>query len=508
MFSFPLLTTIVFLPLAGALGILTCWRNDLWCRRITLSVMMADMLLVMSLFALNTHQGTAGFPGGWLRIEDFAWIPAFGARFTLALDGISLMLILLTAALGILAVLVSWKAVTQHVTAFHFFLLIMQTGVLGVFLSTDILLFYLFWEAQTIPMFFLIGVWGHDRRIYATIKFALFTIAGSLLMLAALLSLYILHGRQSGHYTFSLLQLTSTTFSSPVELLLFAAFTIAFAIKAPLIPVHTWLPDAHTEAPTAGSVILAGILLKTGAYALLRFAFPLFPDAACFFTPWLICLGLAGVFYAGWIALAQKDVKRLVAYSSISHMGLIVVGLAVWNLTSLSGSLLQMINHGITTSALFIMIGMLDERLHTRQLSDMGGLWKTIPVWSAFFLFFTLASLGLPGLNNFVGEILILAGTFSARPWAAVIGFLGLLWTVAYSLRMIHESLWGEPRTPRPQNIPDLTLRELIILAPLCMMVFWLGLHPGPALDILQNGVSSLLTHNARLAALTSSILP
>ncbi len=508
MISFPLLTTIVFLPLVGAAGVLALRNRDIGCRYLTIFVMAADLLLVMSLFALNTHQGGIGLPGRWMRIEDFAWITAFGARFTLALDGISLMLILLTAVLGILAVLISWKSVTRHVAAFHFFLLVMQTGVLGVFLSTDLLLFYLFWEAQTIPMLFLIGVWGHDRRIYAAVKFAIFTIGGSLLMLTALLSLYILHGRQSGHYTFALFDLMQTTFHGPVELLLFAAFTLAFAIKVPLLSLHSWLPDAHTEAPTAGSVILAGILLKTGAYALLRFAFPLFPDAARFFTPWLICLGLAGIFYAGWIAFAQKDIKRLIAYSSIAHMGLIIVGVAVWNLMSLSGSLLQMLNHGLTTSALFILIGMLDERLHSRQLSDMGGLWKTAPVWSAFFLFFTLASLGLPGLNNFVGEILILVGVFSVRPWTAVIGFCGLLWTVAYSLHMLHESLWGEPRAQRPQDIPDLTLRELAVLTPLCAAVIWLGLHPGPVLDILQNAASGLMTHGASLAALTPPAFP
>ncbi len=265
-------------------------------------------------------------------------------------------------------------------------------------------------------MFFLIGIWGHEQRIYATVKFALFTISGSLVMLLALLSLHLLHASQTGETTFALPQLMQTSFPLPLELTLFGAFALAFAIKIPLIPVHTWLPDAHTEAPTAGSVILAGLLLKTGVYALFRFAFPLFPMAAQFFTPLLLILGLTGMFYAGWIAFAQEDLKRLVAYSSISHMGLIVVGLGVWNVTTLSGSLIQMINHGITTSALFILIGMLDERLHTRQLSDLGGLWKTIPVWSGFFLFFSLASLGLPGLNNFVGEILILVGTFKERP--------------------------------------------------------------------------------------------
>ena len=491
-----LLGIIVFLPLMGGLGALACRQNVRACRLLALTVMLTDLVLVLSLFALSPH--TAGIAGNWLRIEDYSWMDSLGIRFTLALDGISLLLILLTTALGALAVLVSWKEITDHVAAFHFFLLAMLTGVLGVFLATDLFLFYLFWEIQAIPMFFLIGIWGHERRIYATVKFALFTISGSLVMLLALLSLHLLHARQTGETTFALLQLMHTSFSPALELALFSAFVLAFAIKIPLVPVHTWLPDAHTEAPTAGSVILAGLLLKTGVYALLRFAFPLFPHAAQFFTPLLLVLGLTGIFYAGWIALAQEDLKRLVAYSSISHMGLIVVGIVVWNITTLSGSLIQMINHGITTSALFILIGMLDERLHTRKLSELGGLWKTLPVWSGFFLFFSLAAIGLPGLNNFVGEILILVGTFTDRPWAAVAGFIGLLWTVVYGLRMLRKSLWGKAG-PRPE-IADLTHRELAILIPLCLGVFWLGLHPGPALEIIGTALAGLNTATGPLA--------
>jgi NADH-quinone oxidoreductase subunit M len=488
----PLLGIIVFLPLAGALGALACRQNEQACRRLSLTVMLTDIVLVLSLFALDPGPLPAGLAGNWLRVEDLSWMDSLGIRFTLALDGISLMLILLTTALGALAVLVSWKEITDHVAAFHFFLLAMLTGVLGVFLATDLFLFYLFWEIQAIPMFFLIGIWGHERRIYATVKFALFTISGSLVMLLALLTLHLIHARQTGETTFALRQLMLTSFGLPLELALFAAFSLAFAIKIPLIPIHTWLPDAHTEAPTAGSVILAGLLLKTGVYALLRFAFPLFPIAAQFFTPLLLILGLTGMFYAGWIALAQEDLKRLVAYSSISHMGLIVVGLAVWNVTTLSGSLLQMINHGITTSALFILIGMLDERLHTRKLSELGGLWKAIPIWSGFFLFFSLASIGLPGLNNFVGEMLILIGTFTERPWTAAAGFIGLLWAVVYGLRMLQKSLWG--KAGLRHGIADLTSRELAILIPLCLGVFWLGLHPAPALEIMGTALAGLNT--------------
>ncbi len=483
----PLLGTIVFLPLFGALAALLYWHNERTCRLLALTVMLADLVLVLFLFTLTPHfREPAG--GNWLRVEDFSWMDALGIRFTLALDGISLMLILLTTVIGALTVLISWNEIKEHVAAFHFFLLAMMTGVLGVFLAMDVFLFYLFWELQSIPMFFLIGIWGHERRIYAAVKFALFTISGSLVMFLALLGLHLLHARQSGETTFALHQLIQTSFNLPLELTFFAAFALAFAIKIPMFPLHTWLPDAHTEAPTAGSVILAGLLLKTGVYALLRFAFPLFPHAAQLFTPLLLILGLTGIFYAGWIALAQTDLKRLVAYSSISHMGLIIVGIAVWNLTTLSGSLLQMINHGITTSALFILIGMLDERLHTRRLSDLGGLWKTLPVWSGFFLFFSLASIGLPGLNNFVGEMLILIGTFTRQPWAAAAGFIGLLLTVVYVMRMLRESIWGEARIS--PGIADLTGRELTILIPLTVGALWLGLHPGPALELFGTALT------------------
>jgi NADH-quinone oxidoreductase subunit M len=400
---------------------------------------------------------------------------------------ISLVLVLLTAFLTVLCVLVSWKQITTRVGAFHFFLMIMETGILGVFLANDLFLFYLFWEVQLIPMFFLIGVWGHENRVYATIKFILYTIAGSLLMLAALIGLYILHGTQTGQYTFSLSQLISTRLPLATEKWLFAAFLLAFAIKVPLVPVHSWLPDAHTEAPTAGSVILAGLLLKTGAYALLRFAFPLFPTAARMAVPLLLGLALVGLFYAAWIALAQKDLKRLVAYSSISHMG-------SWSwaprpgFLTLSGAVLQMVNHGLTTSALFILVGMLDERVHSREMENFGGLWSKMPVFSAFFLFFCMASLGLPGLNNFVGEILILIGTFSSWPWVAGLGFAGLLFTVIFMLWVVQRTLFGETRDPhiRGQAVLDVTGREAAILVPLAAAVLFIGLFR-PILALLRS---------------------
>jgi NADH-quinone oxidoreductase subunit M len=487
---FPILSVIIFLPTLGGLLALAFRRQPQFCRWTSLFVTLADLLLVFLLLTLNLKP-QSGPTGTWWRAEDFLWIRRYGIHYSLGLDGISLVLILLTSFLGVLCVLISWKEIRERVGAFHFLLLTMQTGVLGVFLSTDLFLFYVFWEVQLFPMFFLIGIWGHERRIYATIKFVLFTMTGSLLMLIALIGLYLAHGAQTGHYSFSLSQLMQTSLSPATEILLYATFLLAFAIKIPVLPVHGWLPDAHTEAPTAGSVILAGLLLKTGVYALLRFAVPLFPMAAKFSMPLLLALGLGGLFYAAWIALAQKNIKRLVAYSSIAHMGLILIGIAVWNILTLSGALLQMINHGLTTSALFILVGMLDERTRTRELADFGGLWKGMPVFSAFFLFFAVASMGFPGLNNFVGEILILVGAFKGNPLVSVLGFGGLVFTVVYILWMIQQTLFGEPR--KEHTLWDVTSREAVILVPLAFSVLFIGLYPGPILNLLQGSVHGLL---------------
>ena len=494
MYNLPLLTAILFLPLLGSLLVLVFRRRPLACRWASLLVALADLALVVGLFTLNL-QAQTGPTGKWMLAEDFPWIERFGIRYSLGLDGINLMLILLATFLTVLCVLVSWRQITERVGGFHFFLMFMETGILGVFLSTDLFLFYLFWEIQILPMFFLIGMWGHEKRVYATLKFIIYTIFGSLLMLAALIGLYVIHGAQTGIYSFALNQLIQTTLSPALEITLYAAFLLAFAIKIPLIPVHSWLPDAHTEAPTAGSVILAGLLLKAGAYALLRFAFPLFPSAAKSSVPLLLALGLVGLFYGAWIALAQKDMKRLIAYSSIAHMGLVVIGISVWNILTVSGAVLQMINHGLTTSALFILVGMLDERVRTRELADFGGLWTKIPIFSAFFLLFAMASLGLPGLNNFVGEILILIGTFQKWPWAAALGFAGLVLTVIYILRLVQETLFGETRNAKikEQWLEDITAREAAILAPLAAAVLFIGLYPAPILNLIQGPIEALM---------------
>jgi NADH-quinone oxidoreductase subunit M len=481
-----LLVVIVFFPLAGSLLALAAGRQPRLCRWVSLSLALMELALISLLFFLDLKPHT-GPTGAWLLAVDYPWLEGLGARFSLGLDGLSLMLLWLTAFLTVISVLISWTAITSKVGLFHFFLLFLEGCLMGLFMATDLLLFYLFWEIQLIPMFFLLGVWGHAKRIYAAVKFVLFTFGGSLFMLIALLALYVIHGHQSGEYTFSLYQLSQTRLSPTAEGWLYAAFLLAFAVKIPLVPLHTWLPDAHTEAPTAGSVDLAGLLLKTGFYAFFRFAFPLFPGAAQASIPLLLSLGLVGMFYAAWIALAQTDIKRLVAYSSIGHMGLMVIALGIWNLMALSGSLLQLFNHGISTSALFVMVGMLDERLGSRNFQDMGGLWKQMPVFSAFFLFFALSSMGLPGLNNFVGEILILLGAFQVRPLIAVLAFVGVLLTVIYILRMVQDSLFGAARHEQP--LPDINPREVLILAVMALPVLFIGLHPGPVLRLFESSL-------------------
>jgi NADH-quinone oxidoreductase subunit M len=490
---FPWLTVILFIPLGGSFVALCLARRPKICRWTSLLVSLADFFLVVWLFPLSLRW-EVGAGRHWLLSEDRPWIESLGIHYSLGLDGISLMLILLTALLTVLCVLVSWKEINSRVGTFHFFLLFMETSIMGVFLATDLFLFYLFWEIQIIPIFFLIGIWGHDERIYATVKFILFTLGGSLFMLIALIGLYLTHGAKTGDYTFSLYQLTQTPLAPSTEFWLYAAFLLAFAIKIPVFPVHTWLPDAHTQAPTAGSVILAGLLLKTGAYGLLRFGFPLFPVAAKFSVPLLLGLGLIGLFYAAWIALAQKDIKRLVAYSSIGHMGIVVIGIAVWNSITLSGATLQMINHGLTTSALFILVGMLEARVHTREIANFGGLWRKMPGFSAFFLFFGMASLGLPGLSNFVSEFLVLIGSIKAWPLITGFGFTGLVLTVIYTLTVVQKTLFEETRneTFKEQAFSDITVREVLILAPLAVAVLFIGLHPQPVLDLFAGPVDGL----------------
>lgn len=496
MFQVPLLSLLILLPLFWGVLLGLCARRMETCRNLALAGALLELILAISLLWLSGGQHSG--PGSWLFWEDLAWLPALGIRYTLGLDGVSLLLVILTAFLQVICVLISWRRIDDRPALYYFLLLLMQSGVNGLFLAQDLFLFYLFWELQIIPMFFLVGIWGHERRIAASLKFAIFSFSGSLLLLVGVLGLYAVHASQTGNNTFSLAALAAHPPAMQAQLWIMAAFLIGFGVKIPLIPLHTWLPEAHTQAPTAGSVLLAGVLLKTGAYAIFRVALPLLPLAASRVSGLIILLGLIGLFYAAWAARAQIDLKRLVAYSSIAHLGLVMLGLAVWNRLSLNGALLQMINHGLSTSALFIMAGMLQERLGSRRLAEMGGLWGAMPRLSAFFLFFAMASLGLPGLNNFVGELLILLGAYQAHPAAALAGFVGLLWGVIYILHMVQETLFGPRR--KEANPPDLNGREILVLGIFAALILFIGLHPGPVLDLIEPTVNAMLNQGPALA--------
>lgn len=485
----PWLTVSLALPLAGALFCALLRRSDQACRWTGLITTLAVFLLTLGLFILAPDQ--AGGPGGrWFLYEDAAWIDRFGIRYTLGLDGLNLLMLLLTGFLQVVAVLIAWP-VTRRVPFFIALLLLLECGVIGVFLSLDLILFYLFWEVMLIPMFLLIMIWGYRNRNYAAIKFFLYTLAGSLLMLIGIIALHLLNLEQTGVPTFSLLTLRETLLDPTTEAWLFAAFMIAFAVKVPIFPFHTWLPDAHTEAPTAGSVDLAGLLLKTGAYAMLRFGFFLFPSAAMDSLPLFAVLALIGLFHASWVASVQQDIKRMIAYSSVAHLGLVILGFASWNILSIEGSILLMTAHGVTTGGLFALVAMLELRTGSRQLGDLGGLWHCAPRLSAIILLFSLSSLGLPGLANFSGEILILLGAFKAHPVWGILAMCGVVFAAIYTLRMVRGVLWG----PQGKSVycEDINLREATILIPMILFVLWIGLYPKTFLDPLHGHVKQII---------------
>jgi len=490
MTDLPLLTILILLPLVGAICLFPFRKQEANVKGVALSLGLLELMIAGSAWYTSGSHPPGKAPAGFFLFEDLPWIDSIGIRYTLGMDGISLLLVIMTALLTLMGMLVSWHAITKHATLHYVMLLVMESGIMGVFLSLDLFLFYLFWELMLIPMFFLIGIWGHGRNIYSAIKFFIFTLGGSLLMLLAIIGIYLIHGSQNGLYTFSLSALIGTKLDPVVGLWLYAAFLLSFAIKFPLVPLHTWLPDAHTDAPTAGSVILAGLLLKTGAYGLIRFGYPLFPQAARSLTPLLIVMAVSGILYTAWIAFSQKDMKRLVAYSSVGHMGFVALGIAAWTPVAVSGSVLQMVSHGITTPALFAMVGMLAERTGTLEIRDYGGLWSKVPVLSFFFMLFAMASAGLPGLNNFVGEFLILAGSYKVAQTATILAFLGLVLSLVYTVRLVQELLFQEER--KPLAITDLTAREIGILTVLALGVIFIGLHPGPLLDMLAVPVGIL----------------
>ena len=406
------------------------------------------------------------------------WIPAFGVSAHLVMDGLAFILLLLTGFLGVIAVACSWREIQSHVGAFHFSLLAVITGVSGVFLARDLLLFYFFWELMLVPMYFLIGLWGHERRIYASVKFFVFTFIGSLLMLAAILGLVFLHQRSSGVLTFDLPYLIRTPLTPAEAGWLMAGFFLAFAVKLPVVPFHTWLADAHTEAPTGGSVVLAGLLLKTGAYGLLRLALPLFPLSSMGFAHAACALGVISILYGAFLAFAQNDFKRMVAYSSISHMGFVLLGIYAGNEIALQGAVMQIVCHGVSTGGLFFLAGSIQERTHTRDLGRLGGLWETAPRLGGFTLFFALAALGLPGMGNFVGEFLVLLGAFKAFPALAIAASAGFVLSTVYALRLVQESVHGPNR--EQWRLPDLSAREVAALGVMAGVILWLGLYPRP----------------------------
>ncbi|MEO6667652.1 MAG: NADH-quinone oxidoreductase subunit M [Nitrospiria bacterium] len=481
--NYPILSLVVFMPVVGALAALFL-RSEVLVRWLALGTALLTFVASLPLwmaFDRTTH--------AFQFIEKYEWIPTFNINYAVGVDGISLLLVLLTTALSPIVVLCSWNAIDRRVKEFMMALLLMETAMLGVFVALDFVLFYVFWEAMLIPMYLIIGVWGGPNRIYAAIKFFLYTLVGSLLLLVAMIALYF-----AGGHTFSIpaLMAQAPSYAPAFQFWVFLAFFLAFAVKVPMFPFHTWLPDAHVEAPTAGSVILASVLLKMGGYGFVRFCLPMLPHASAVFTPLILVLSVIAILYGGYMALAQTDLKKLIAYSSVSHMGFVTLGIFVFTVQGIEGAMLQMINHGITTGALFLCVGMLYDRTHSRQIADYGGVAKTMPIFATMLVIFSLSSLGLPATNSFVGEFLVLLGAFITRPWFAVVASLGIILAAVYMLWMVQRVAFGDAN-PRNAHHPDLNLRELATVVPLLVAVFWIGVYPEPLLDVLHVSVDHLL---------------
>ncbi|MBD9375344.1 NADH-quinone oxidoreductase subunit M [Rhizobium sp. ARZ01] len=478
----PLLSLIVFVPIAGA-TVLMFLRNDDAVRWAALAATLLDLALCIAMLAgFDTTTHAMQF------VERRPWVPALGITFSLGVDGISALFVFLTALLGAVCVLASWVAIDSRVKAFMVSLLVMQALMLGVFCALDLFLFYVCWEAMLIPMYLIIGVWGGEGRVYAAFKFFLYTLAGSLLFLVGVIVLYLQGGK-----TFDILALTAQDLPFEIQAWLFFAFLVAFAVKVPMVPVHTWLPDAHVQAPTAGSIILAGVLLKMGAYGFLRFSLPMLPEASVHYSTLMLALSALAIVYGGLLALAQDDLKKLVAYSSISHMGFVTLGIFALNLRGLQGGILQMFNHGVTTGALFLFVGLIYERTHTRSIADYGGLMKLAPVYTSFLALFTLSSMALPGTNSFVGELLVLSGGFAANLVLGAVAVLGALLSAAYLLGMYGRVSLGPVTAGARHKIRDVNAREMAAILPLAVFVLWVGLYPKPFLAIIDASVRHLL---------------
>ena len=484
-----LLSLVIFLPLLGVIAI--ALLRGLGASTIKWIALLISLLTFVISITLYTgfDNGIEEFQTNSQLYENVTWIAGIGASYHIGIDGISLWLVLLTTFLTPICILAAWNSVEKGLSGFMMSLLALETGMLGVFCALDLLLFFVFWEAMLIPMYFLIGIWGGERRIYATIKFVLYTMAGSALMLVGILALYFQNGN-----SFDLVQLLAAEGSFTHANYLFLAFFIAFAIKVPLFPFHTWLPDAHVEAPTVGSVILAGVFLKMGTYGIVRFCLPLFPQAAADATSWVVPLAVIGIIYGALVAMVQPDLKKLVAYSSVSHLGFVVLGLFSQSGTGIQGSVLQMINHGLSTGALFLLVGMIYERRHSRMIVDFGGLAKKMPVFATIFLIVTLSSIGLPGLNGFVGEFKILLGSFVANAfsrWYVVFATSGVILAAVYMLWMYQRVMFGTPDSTN-ESLPDLNPRELAVLLPILLFIVWIGVYPNTFLEPMKSSVDAV----------------
>ncbi len=491
-----LLSAIIFLPLIGAI-IIALLRTIVTASAIKgIALVIALLTFVVSLALYTGFDETTH---AMQFMVQKSWIPELGISYQLGIDGISLWLVLLTTFLTPICVLAAWGSIEKGTSGFMISLLMLETGMLGVFCALDLFLFFVFWESMLIPMYLLIGVWGGKRRIYATVKFVLYTMAGSALMLVGILYLYFQNDN-----SFDLMTLYGKAGSLSHQRLLFLGFFIAFAIKVPLFPFHTWLPDAHVEAPTVGSVILAGVLLKMGTYGILRFCIPLFPEGTVAFTPLISTLAVVGIIYGALVAMVQPDLKKLVAYSSVSHLGFVILGLFALNSQGVQGGIIQMVNHGLSTGALFLLVGMIYERRHTRMIADFGGLAKCMPIFATIFLIVTLSSIGLPGLNGFVGEFMILLGSFISGAFSkvyAVLAATGVILAAVYMLWMFQRVMFGKLDKPENQSLKDLNLREVIVLLPILLFIVWIGVYPKPFLSRIEKSVNHVLKQHTKVMA-------
>jgi NADH-quinone oxidoreductase subunit M len=481
-----ILSLILLLPLAGALVVTLLKRESV---RSIKSAGLAFSLLSFGASVWLFLGFDAANPSMQF-VEKYSWIPSLDVSYHLGVDGISLLLVVLTTFLTPIALLASWDSITTRIKGFVVAMLLLEVGTLGVFMAVDLFLFYVFWEFMLIPMYFIIGIWGGAERIYAAVKFFLYTMAGSLLMLVAIIWLgSYAASLPGGAFTADLLKLYAIAPSIPssIQSWMFLAFTLSFAIKVPLFPLHTWLPDAHVQAPTAGSVILAGVLLKMGTYGLVRFSLPLFPTATFTFLPYIAILAVIGIVYGALVSMAQPDLKKLVAYSSVSHLGFVVLGILALNEEGLQGSVIQMVNHGLSTGALFLLVGMIYDRRHTRMIKDFGGIARIMPVFATFFMIVALSSAGLPGLNGFVGEFLILLGSFKSQflgsPWYAIVGASGVIFAAVYLLWSYQRIFFGTVDNPENEKLADLSIREWTVLVPVIIFIVWIGFFPGTFLD-------------------------